>query len=81
MQDLAGKDFLARLIISCKMNLARCVQDLLESCKKSFIFTARLARFPRCVQDILKNLARLARNILARLACFLQDHFYWAFTM
>ena len=29
------------------------------------------------MQDILKNLARLARNILARLACFLQDHFYW----
>ena len=40
------------------------------SCKKSFIFSARL---PRYVQDILQD---LARKILARLEYFLQDCFY-----
>ena len=45
--------------------------------KKSFIFSARLARY---VQDLdLVSLARkiLARKILARYAYFLQDGFYW----
>ena len=59
------------------MDLARTVQDLLESCKKSFIFSARLASLARFLQDVLKILARCARNNHARLAHFLQDDFYW----
>ena len=46
-------------VSSCKIS-AR----FFDSCKKSFIFSASLARFN-------------ARKILARLAYFLQDGFYW----
>ena len=56
-------------ILSCKI-LARCF----VSCKKSFIFSARLARY---VQDLVQDLASLARKKLARFAYFLQDSFYW----
>ena len=65
LQDLASKillqGFLAINITSCKSNLARKVQDLYESCKKSFIFSARLASFARFMQDTLVILASLAR--------------------
>ena len=40
------------------------------SCKKSFIFSARL-------EDFVQDLASLARKRLARFAYFLQDGFYW----
>ena len=50
-------------IFSCKI-LAR----FFISCKKSFIFSARLA-------DFVQDLASLARKILARFAYFLQDRF------
>ena len=43
------------------------------SCKKRFIFSAKLARF---VQDFVQDLVSLARKILARFAYFLQDGFY-----
>ena len=56
-------------IFSCKI-LAR----FFVSCKKSFIFSARLARY---LQDLVQDLASLARIILARFAYFLQDGFYW----
>ena len=48
------------------------------SCKKSFIFSARLARY---VQDLVQDLASLARKLLARFACFLQDRFYWVVSL
>ena len=57
-------------IFSCKF-----LSGFFVSCKKSFIFSARLARY---VQDLVQDLASLARKILARFAYFLQDHFYWA---
>ena len=44
------------------------------SCKKSFVFSAILAKF---VQDLMQD---LARKILARLEYFLQDGFYWDIT-
>ena len=40
------------------------------SCKKSFIFSVRLARH---VQDLVQDLAGLARKMLARFTYFLQD--------
>ena len=51
-------------VFSCKI-LAR----FFISCKKSFIFSARLARY---VQDLMQDLARVAY--------FLQDGFYWEVT-
>ena len=55
------------LIIFCCKILARfCI-----SCKKSYIFSARFARY---VQDLMQD---LARKILVRFAYFLQDGFYW----
>ena len=56
-------------IFSCKI-LAR----FFISCKKSLIFSARLARY---VQDLVQELASFARKIFARFAYFLQDGFYW----
>ena len=44
------------------------------SCKKNFIFSARLARY---VRDFAQDLGSLARKILARFAYFLQGGFYW----
>ena len=44
------------------------------SCIKTFIFSARLARY---VQDLMQDLASFARKILARLTYFLQEGFYW----
>ena len=52
-----------------KLNLAR----FFISCKESFIFTARLARY---VQDLMQDLIGLAK-ILARLAYFLLIGSYW----
>ena len=44
------------------------MQDFL-SCKKSLIFSARLARYVQdLMQDLMQDLASLARKILARLA-------------
>ena len=53
--------------------LARFLQLYLAS-KAYFIFSARLARY---VQDLVHNLASLARKILARFAYFLQEGLYW----
>ena len=47
------------------------------SCKKSFIFSARLARY---VQVLMQKIASLARKILARPEYFLQEGFYWDFS-
>ena len=50
------------------------LQDFLAiSCKKSSIFSARLARY---VQDLVQD---LVRKILSRFAYYLQDGFYWEF--
>ena len=44
------------------------MQDFL-SCKKSLIFSARLARYVQdLMQDLMQDLASFARKILARLA-------------
>ena len=80
--------FLARYKISCKdfaskickiifarfrSNLARKLScKIVKTCKKSFIFSARLARFS-------EDLASLARKILARFGYFLQDGFHWEY--
>ena len=59
--------------------LARFMQDLCKifiSCKKRFIFSARLARY---VQDLVQDLASLARKVLSKFAHFLQDGFYWVY--
>ena len=32
------------------------------------------------MQDFMQDLASLARKLLARFACFLQDRFYWVVT-
>ena len=61
-------DFFVK-IKNCKI-LARFVM----SCKKSFIFSARLARY---MQGLVQDLASLVRKILARIVHFLQDSFYW----
>ena len=67
------------LIKSCKKlsHIATFLQkscNIFISCKKTFIFSAKLARY---VQDLIQDLANLARKILARLAYFLHDGFYW----
>ena len=56
------------LYFSCRY-LAR----LFISCMKSFIYSARLARY---VQNLLQDVANPARKILPRLAYILQDGFY-----
>ena len=62
-------------MFSCKI-----IARFFISCKKSFIFifSARLARY---VQDLVKDPASLARKILARFACFLQDRFYCVYSI
>ena len=70
MQDLTKilqEDYLE--IFNCKY-----LAGFFIFCKKSFIFSVRLARY---VQDLMQYLASLARKILARLEYFLQDRFYW----
>ena len=47
------------VIFSCKI-----LAKFFTSCKKSFIFSARLAKY---VQDIMQDIASLARKILVRL--------------
>ena len=48
------------------------------SCKKSFIFSARLARY---VQEIiLQDLTILAIKMLVKFDYFLQGSFYWVAT-
>ena len=60
--------------VSCSFSY-KIVARILATCwKKSFIFSARLARY---VQNITWELASLARKILARLGYFLQDGFNW----
>ena len=44
--------------------------------QENFIFSAKLVRYE---QDLMQDLASLARKILASLAHFLQDGFYWFF--
>ena len=53
------------------------LQDLLYLAIKASFLVPRLARY---VQDLVQDLASLARKILARFAYFLQDDFYWAVT-
>jgi len=47
------------------------------SCKKWTIFIARLASLARYAINTCKMSARRARKIIASLANFLQDGFYW----
>ena len=75
MQDIFLARFLSNLARKLSYNFF--LQDsckIFVSCKKSFIFSARLARY---VQDLVLDLASLARKILTRFAYFLQDGFYW----
>ena len=48
--------------------------------KVFYIYQEKLhfsVKLGRCMQDSVQDLASLARKILARLAYFLQDGFYW----
>ena len=83
-QNLASLALKIKLFLQDMKNLARILQEkylTIVSCKilarffLSYIFSARLARY---VQDLVQNLASLARKILSRFAYFLQDGFYWA---
>ena len=82
MRKLARKNckiiFLQDLIkIFQENHLGNCSCKILTRffifCKKSFIFSARLVY----LQDLVQDLANLARKILARFGYFLQDGFYW----
>ena len=81
LQEKLQDNFLARLW----SNLARklpynfFLQDFCKiyiSCKKSFIFSARFARYV-AIQVLMQDLARLARKILARLAIFCKTVITW----
>ena len=65
------KDMIKSLQENCLANFScKILARFFISCKKSLIFSAKLARF-------MKAFASLARKVLARFGCFLLDDFCW----
>ena len=88
LQDLAQN--LASLALKMKLFLQDLDQILQENYLTIFLarflqdfsYLARKASFlVQDLQDFVQDLASLARKILARFGYFLQDGFYWDFTL
>ena len=56
------------------------LQVLARSVQHFSIFARKAPFLVQVLQDFMQDLASLARKILARLAYFLQDGFYWILT-
>ena len=50
------------------------------SCKIFYILARKTSFLVQDLQDLVQNIASLARKILARFGYFLQDGFYWVYS-
>ena len=74
MQDIF---LLTNLAIKLSYNFPSNILHDFYILQEKLHFSTRLARY---VLDLMKDLASLVRRILARLAYFLQEGFYWVYS-